>query len=227
MFALQVARFAHLISVDFLGDLFAVLNDLLRNGGVLPDSAPQKMQIGPTPIDAPITFEMSLSEALTTVHTALALLSGPRGEVLEIDPATTCTALYFLLPDLADNANTALVPVALDALRLGLLQRRQLSMERVAAFVKALLSVAAAATPASVTLSVLALVSQLADKYPRIRRLLDANSTEAVVGRVVGLNLGPHGANKARGPPAGVSAAACSHAHMKMTPAGSAGAAAA
>ena len=110
MFALQVARFAHLISVDFLGDLFAVLNDLLRNGGVLPDSAPQKMQIGPTPIDAPITFEMSLSEALTTVHTALALLSGPRGEVLEIDPATTCTALYFLLPDLADNANTAFFP---------------------------------------------------------------------------------------------------------------------
>eukprot|EP01052_Picozoa_sp_SAG31_P016458 SAG31_NODE_1092_length_9957_cov_10.569284_2_plen_866_part_00 len=192
-----VAKFSHLISVDFLGDLFAVLNDLLRTGGLLPESMPAKERLGPTLAwsqNNEMAFQMSMSEALTTVHTALALLSGPRGEVLEIDPATTCTALYFLLPQLAEPSNTELLPVALDALRLALLQRRQLSMSRVAAFVKALLSLATAASAAAVPLALLVFVQQLADKYPRVRRLLDAESSEAaVVGRVVGLGLGPHG----------------------------------
>ena len=64
-------------------------------------------------------------------------------------------------------------------------------MSRVAAFVKALLSLATAASPAAVPLALLVFVQQLADKYPRVRRLLDAESSEAaVVGRVVGLGLG-------------------------------------
>jgi hypothetical protein len=46
-------------------------------------------------------WQLGTVDALTVCHTALTLLSGSRGETLEIDPATVSNALYMLLPKLA------------------------------------------------------------------------------------------------------------------------------
>jgi hypothetical protein len=94
-----LGHFSHLISIDFLGDLFTCLNTLLRQGGVLPASVEEDLPPPPAfededeDMDGEEDFKLSVTDALTACHAAMTLLSGERGETLEIDPQTTCTAL--------------------------------------------------------------------------------------------------------------------------------------
>jgi hypothetical protein len=94
-----LGHFSHLISIDFLGDLFTCLNTLLRQGGVLPASVEEDLPPPPAfededeDMDGEEDFKLSVTDALTACHAAMTLLSGERVETLEIDPQTTCTAL--------------------------------------------------------------------------------------------------------------------------------------
>ncbi len=98
-----LGHFSHLISIDFLGDLFTCLNTLLRQGGVLPPSVEEEL---PPPqafdddddMEGEEDFKLDVADALTACHAAMTLLSGERGETLEIDPQTTCTALCVYCP---------------------------------------------------------------------------------------------------------------------------------
>lgn len=97
-----LGHFSHLISIDFLGDLFTCLNTLLRQGGVLPPSIEEDLPPPPAFDDDDETeyeaeFKLTVTDALTACHAAMTLLSGERGETLEIDPRTTCTALCVCL----------------------------------------------------------------------------------------------------------------------------------
>ena len=197
-----LAHFGHLISIDFLGDLFRCINGLLRHGGVLPATVEEELPPPPAlgeedegEDEGTEDFRLDTAEALTACHTALVLLSGERGETLEVDPQTVSTALYFLLPRVAGSGEyDALVPVALEALRLALLQRRQLSAPRVGAFFKAVVGAAAGAVSAHTALALIAFARQLLMRYPLARRLLDSvDEGQQTAGGVVGLGLGPRG----------------------------------
>ena len=195
-----LGHFSHLISIDFLGDLFTCLNTLLRQGGVLPATVEEDLPAPPAfdddgeEYDGEEEFKLSVPDALTAAHAAMMLLTGERGETLEIDPQTTCTALYFLLPQLAVQEYDDMIPTALDALRLILLQRRQLSMPRVGAFLKAVISLAAATPMPHSAIACTAFARQLLLRYPKVRRLLESvDEGQQTMGGVVGLGLGPRG----------------------------------
>ena len=195
-----LGHFSHLISIDFLGDLFTCLNTLLRQGGVLPPTVEEDLPPPPAFDDGgedyyeDEEFKLEVGDALTAAHAAMMLLTGERGETLEIDPQTTCTALYFLLPQLAVQEYDDMIPTALDALRLILLQRRQLSMPRVGAFLKAVIALAAATPMPHSAIACTAFARQLLLRYPKVRRLLESvDEGQQTMGGVVGLGLGPRG----------------------------------
>lgn len=101
---------------------------------------------------------------------------------------------YFLLPKLCSAEFDHLIPTALDSLRLILLQRRQLSMPRVGAFLKALISLAASTPMPHSSIAILAFSRQLLMRYPKVRRLLESvDEGQQTTGGVVGLGLGPRG----------------------------------
>ena len=181
-----------MISIDFLGDLFAALNELLRAGNVMPKTMDQ---IHFDAVYGHIVssdendddeddreFTLDVTESLTICHTALSLLTGPRGESLEIDPKTVADALYSLLPKLAKPAHTNLIPIALEALRFALLMRRQLSMARVAAFVKASLALAIHTPAPHASLALIGWVRQLIMRYPSVGSLLENSEQEGEEG---------------------------------------------
>eukprot|EP01048_Picozoa_sp_COSAG05_P003726 COSAG05_NODE_179_length_14870_cov_351.155846_6_plen_261_part_00 len=187
-----LAHFSHLISIDFLGDLFAALNELLRAGNIMPKTMDQihfdavyghiASSDEEEEDEDEHEFKLDVTDALTICHTALTLLTGARGESLEIDPKTVADALYTVLPKLANPAHTNLIPIALEALRFALIMRRQLSMARVAAFLKASLALAAHTAAPHATLALIGWARQLMMRYPGVSSLLQNSEAEGEEG---------------------------------------------
>lgn len=103
-----LAKFAHLINVDFFSDLMAALHDLLNNG------------------------ELSLRETLNCVLTAIKILSG-QGEALNIDPRGFYNTLYTKLLQVHVGFSSEDVPVVLQCLEEMLKKRRKQSHTKVQA----------------------------------------------------------------------------------------------
>ncbi|KAI0241833.1 hypothetical protein LSAT2_017982 [Lamellibrachia satsuma] len=109
-----LAKFAHLINVEFFDDLFTVLNELV-------DSE-----------------ELPYRDALHCIQTAFMILSG-QGEMLNIDPLRFYRHLYRSLFHLHAGVTSEDVSTALDCLHIMISKRRkQVSHQRVLAFIKRL-----------------------------------------------------------------------------------------
>ena len=159
-----LAKFAHLINIDTVMDLLAVLKDLLQDVNTLP-----------------------LDAALSCVLTAFQTLQGP-GKELKIDVKEYILPLYNQLPRLCSDAwrvqnndsgntnnnnnQTTTTDLALKCLDLALIQRREYSTVRVAAFFKQMLTVALH-TPSHTSVPLLALARQLFLRYPTIQQLVE------------------------------------------------------
>ncbi|KAK2177369.1 hypothetical protein NP493_601g01041 [Ridgeia piscesae] len=109
-----LAKFAHLINVEFFDDLFSVLNELV-------DSE-----------------ELPYRDALHCIQTAFVILSG-QGEMLNIDPLRFYRHLYRSLFHLHAGVTSEDVVTALECLHIMISKRRkQVSHQRVLAFTKRL-----------------------------------------------------------------------------------------
>lgn len=107
-----LAKFTHLISVDYFHDLYNIFNKLVESG------------------------ELSLVETLHCVQTAFAILSG-QGSALTIDPMKFYNHLYNALPGVHAGKCADDVPVVLDCLEAAIIRRkRQVTQQRVLAFIK-------------------------------------------------------------------------------------------
>ena len=128
-----LAKFAHLINIDTVMDLLAVLRDLLKDIDALP-----------------------LDAALNCVLTAFQTLSGP-GKEMQIDQKEYITPLYTQLPRLISEASTKgkNTKTMLQCLDAAFIKRREYSTTRVAAFLKQILTVAML-TPASTSVALIA-----------------------------------------------------------------------
>ncbi|XP_074089440.1 nucleolar complex protein 3 homolog [Macrotis lagotis] len=146
-----LAKFAHLINVEFFDDLLVVLHNLIESG------------------------ELSYRECLHCVHTAFHILSG-QGDVLNIDPMKFYTHLYKTLFKLHAGATNGDVEIVLQCLDVMLTKRRkQVSQQRALAFIKRLCTLALHVLPDS-SIGILATNRSLMHTFPKTDLLLDNES---------------------------------------------------
>lgn len=111
-----LAKFAHLINVEFFDDLIGALHYLMESG------------------------DLSYRESLHCVQTVFTILSG-QGSMLNIDPLRFYTYLYRSLFQLQSGADNDDVPILLTCLDLMFTKRRkQVTVRRIMAFIKRLCS---------------------------------------------------------------------------------------
>ena len=180
-----LSRIAHLIDVGVVTDLLAALKGLLaastgldveelinagEDAGADVSSGGggggAKRKLLPVPV------------AFNAVLSALRVMSGP-GELLNADETEFAHFLYGSLLRLASSpAGYEHTLVAVHAVQALLIHRREVSNERVAAFVKRLLLVALSVPPHA-TLALLSLVRSLLHRYGAVARALLGPPTEA------------------------------------------------
>ncbi|XP_021108734.1 nucleolar complex protein 3 homolog isoform X5 [Heterocephalus glaber] len=146
-----LAKFAHLINVEFFDDLLVVLHTLIESG------------------------DLSYQESLHCVQTAFHILSG-QGDVLNIDPMKFYTHLYKTLFKLHAGATNEGVEIVLHCLDVMLTKRRkQVSQQRALAFIKRLCTLALQVLPHS-SIGILSTTRTLMHTFPKTDLLLDNDS---------------------------------------------------
>ncbi|XP_028651303.1 nucleolar complex protein 3 homolog [Erpetoichthys calabaricus] len=146
-----LAKFAHLINLEFFDDLLVVLQNLVESG------------------------DLSYRENLHCIQTAFQVLSG-QGDVLNIDPLKFYTHLYrtlFRLHAGESNDDMIIVLRCIDAMLNK--RRKQVTLQRVLAFIKRLTTVAAHVLPNS-SIGILASLRVLMHTFPKSDILLDSES---------------------------------------------------
>ncbi|NXD70094.1 NOC3L protein, partial [Eolophus roseicapillus] len=146
-----LAKFAHLINVEFFDDLLIVLHSLIASGG------------------------LSYRESLHCILSAFHILSG-QGDVLNIDPMKFYTHLYKTLFSLHAGGTNDDVGIVLQCLDVMFAKRRkQVSQQRALAFLKRLSTLALHVLPNS-SVGILATNRILMQMFPRMDLLLDNES---------------------------------------------------
>ncbi|NXA48669.1 NOC3L protein, partial [Nothocercus julius] len=146
-----LAKFAHLINVEFFDDLLIVLHSLIASGG--------------------ITYRETLHCILSAFH----ILSG-QGDVLNIDPMKFYTHLYKTLFSLHAGGTNDDLGIVLQCLDVMLAKRRkQVSQQRALAFMKRLSTLGLHVLPNS-SIGILATNRVLMHTFPKMDLLLDNES---------------------------------------------------
>ncbi|XP_063163479.1 nucleolar complex protein 3 homolog [Candoia aspera] len=146
-----LAKFAHLINLEFFDDLLMVLHSLIVSG------------------------VLSHRESLHCILSAFHILSG-QGDVLNIDPLKFYTHLYKTLLKIHAGATNEDAAIVLQCLDLMLTKRRkQVTQQRALAFIKRLSTVALQLLPAS-GIGILATNRTLMHIFPKTDLLLDNES---------------------------------------------------
>ncbi|KAM6306152.1 nucleolar complex protein 3 homolog [Aegotheles albertisi] len=146
-----LAKFAHLINVEFFDDLLIVLHSLIASGG------------------------LSYRENLHCILSAFHILSG-QGDVLNIDPMKFYTHLYKTLFSLHAGRTNDDIGIVLQCLDVMFAKRRkQVSQQRALAFLKRLSTLALHVLPNS-SVGILATNRVLMQTFPKMDLLLDNES---------------------------------------------------
>lgn len=151
-----LAKFAHLINIDTVMDVLAVLRELLKR-------------------------DLPLDAALNCILTAFATLHGP-GKELKIDQKEYIMPLYQQIPRLIEESNgQRFTDLVMECVTAAFLKRREFSIVRLAAFVKQLLTTALHA-PASTAVPLVAIVRQIMQRYPSAQQMLENEQDVLTVG---------------------------------------------
>ncbi|XP_064630556.1 nucleolar complex protein 3 homolog [Lineus longissimus] len=143
-----LAKFAHLINIEFFGDLFAVISDLLESGN--------------------LTFR----ECLNCVKTAFTILTG-QGSALNIDPIKFYTNFYSNLLKLHLGRTSEDCLLVLECIEMMFNKRRkQVNQQRALAFIKRLATLALQQEPHS-SIGLMASMRLCIHAFPRSDLLFD------------------------------------------------------
>jgi hypothetical protein len=180
-----LAKFAHLVDVGIISDLLAALRALLGAGAAaedddadLDDAAGAAGASDPSASASSSSsssrgLRLSVPAALNCVLTALRIMAGP-GQVLNADETEFAHFLYGVLTRIPTtpgaHQHALLACFAVQAL---LINRREYSTERVAAFARRLLTLSLH-LPVNGCLATLSMARTLANKYPAIGSLFTA-----------------------------------------------------
>ncbi|XP_067100906.1 nucleolar complex protein 3 homolog [Osmerus mordax] len=143
-----LAKFAHLINLEFFDDLLNVLQNLIQVG------------------------DLTYRESLHCIQTSFNILSG-QGDVLNIDPLKFYTSLYKTLLKLHAGASNDDIRIVLDCLDVMLTRRRkQVTLQRAQAFVKRLSTLSLHTLP-NAAVGILASSRSIIHTFPKCDVLLD------------------------------------------------------
>uniref|UniRef100_A0A8C5BRA2 Nucleolar complex protein 3 homolog n=1 Tax=Gadus morhua TaxID=8049 RepID=A0A8C5BRA2_GADMO len=143
-----LAKFAHLINLEFFDDLLNVLQNLIRSG------------------------DLTNRESLHCIQTAFNILSG-QGDVLNIDPLKFYTHLYKTLLCLHAGAPNDDIIIVLQCLDVMLTKRRkQVTLQRAMAFVKRLCTLSMHVLP-NASIGIMAASRAVFHAFPKCDLLLD------------------------------------------------------
>ncbi|GFO36172.1 nucleolar complex protein 3 homolog [Plakobranchus ocellatus] len=146
-----LARFAHLINIEYFDSLFSALNSLIESQ-VLTDR-----------------------EMLHCLQTAFTILTG-QGTVINIDPSRFYKHFYAALLSVHAGQSSEMTPIVLECLNTMIHKRRkQMSQHRVLAFIKRLASLCLQQSPES-TIAFLAAIRQFLHAYKYSDILLDTET---------------------------------------------------
>lgn len=146
-----LAKFAHLINIEFFNDLMAAIQSLLNNEN------------------------LTLRETLNCALTAIKILSG-QGEALNIDPRGFYNMLYSCLLQVDAGSNSQDAFIVLQCLEEMLKKRRkQVPSQRVSGFVKRLCTVSLH-SQANGALAFLSYVKSFLQSHTKVHALLDNES---------------------------------------------------
>nr|XP_023698100.1 nucleolar complex protein 3 homolog isoform X1 [Paramormyrops kingsleyae] len=146
-----LAKFAHLINLEFFDDLLTVLHNLIESK------------------------DLTYRECLHCIQTSFTILSG-QGDVLNIDPLKFYTHLYKILLHLHAGATNDDVRIVLHCLESMLAKRRkQVTLQRALAFLKRMSTLSLHVLPNS-TVGLLASGRTLMHAFPKCDLLLDNES---------------------------------------------------
>ncbi|KAM4623770.1 nucleolar complex protein 3 homolog [Polymixia lowei] len=143
-----LAKFAHLINLEFFDDLLNVLQNLIQSG------------------------DLTYRESLHCIQTAFNILSG-QGDVLNIDPLKFYTHLYKTLLTLHAGASNDDISIVLRCLDVMLTKRRkQVTLQRAMAFVKRLSTLCLHIMP-NAAIGILSANRAIVHAFPKCDILLD------------------------------------------------------
>ncbi|KAM9837143.1 nucleolar complex protein 3 homolog [Aulostomus maculatus] len=143
-----LAKFAHLINLEFFDDLLNVLQGLIQSG------------------------DLSRRESLHCIQTVFTILSG-QGDVLTVDPLNFYSQFYKMLPQLHAGTPDDDVIIVLRCLDAMLMRRRkQVTLQRVLAFIKRLSMLSLHVLP-NASVGILAASRAALHVFPRCDLLLD------------------------------------------------------
>lgn len=149
-----LAKHTHLIDASFFGDLMSVLREIMGER-----------------INSTVTLQ--------SVRTGCMLLSGQAGLAMNIDVKAFHDALYEELLSVAND--TEGVSLAMICIRLLLHERREVSIERVAAFMKRIAHVALQFKEHNQTVTALSNLRSMLQRYVKLEVMLDSdNMTQSV-----------------------------------------------
>eukprot|EP01126_Amoeba_proteus_P028277 TRINITY_DN2791_c0_g1_i15.p1 TRINITY_DN2791_c0_g1~~TRINITY_DN2791_c0_g1_i15.p1 ORF type:complete len:372 (+),score=79.26 TRINITY_DN2791_c0_g1_i15:737-1852(+) len=150
-----LSRFSHLINLDLLFDLLSTVKELLSRE------------------------DLSTHVRLNCVLTAFKTLQ-LQGQTLNVDLKDFYDKLYSLLFSILSSTHThpSLLSDAIECFQLMFTIRRELVMERLAAFTKRLL-IMCLHLPANGTIAVLMVINKILMQYPKIQILLDNDYVSA------------------------------------------------
>ncbi|XP_017296248.1 nucleolar complex protein 3 homolog [Kryptolebias marmoratus] len=142
-----LANFAHLINLEFFDDLLNVLENLIQSG------------------------DLTNRESLHCIQTVFIILSG-QGDALSIDPLNFYSQLYKILLRLHSGADNDIIIVlrCLDAMLTR--RRKQVSLQRVMAFIKRLSTLSVHVLP-NASVGILAANRATMHSFPKCDFLLD------------------------------------------------------
>lgn len=144
-----LAKYAFLINLDIMIDLLKVLKAVLRED-ILP-----------------------LPSALQAVLTGLRTLQGP-GQELMVDEKEFVDILYKLLRKFTEGEDVSCFPTALQCVEAVFIRRKEIVVDRVAAFIKRLLLISIHLQPNQI-LAVLATIRSLFHRYSKLQQLLESD----------------------------------------------------
>ncbi|RQM28890.1 hypothetical protein B5M09_003944 [Aphanomyces astaci] len=151
-----LTKFAYLINLEIMIDLMKVLKALLKED-ILP-----------------------LAAALQAILTGIKTLQGP-GQELKVDEKDFVDHLYRLLLRFAQGENVACFNTALHCVEAVFIKRKEIVVDRVAAFIKRLLVVSMYLYPHQM-LAVSALIRSLFHRYSKLHQLLENDQDRVASG---------------------------------------------
>jgi len=150
-----LAKFSHLVNVEIVADLITCLKEIM-----LKDQS---------------SSDFALHIQLQCMITTFQALKHQKDSI-DMDLQDFYVHLYSILPNICNDTSSSSIPYVLQCIQLMIVDKKQVSNERVCAFIKKLTTLSLSVPP-NAAIAFIHIAHQLFQRYPRAQQLLDNETT--------------------------------------------------